>query len=233
MRKSARKRRALLPAEGQLRVDGDLGVYPLFVARVLAGDRVEVHRELALLKRVLAEDPHVPVLDLDDVVAGAGVAAQARRRGGPRVHDEHVLELPRVRDVLVPGEHQVRAHLLQKLEHISGVEDDVALAARAGDRDQVVVDDEDLEPLIYPAERLADEPVVLAPDPPVVEVWLRGVNPHHYGVFEVYARVPLPEEPLEVDVADVARVVVAGNDHYVLAPKAPDVLRRHLELLAV
>src|SRR5919205_4226716 len=196
MRKSARKRRALLPAEGQLRVDGDLGVYPLFVARVLAGDRVEVHRELALLKRVLAEDPHVPVLDLDDVVAGPGVPAQARRRGGPRVHDEHVLELPRVRDVLVSREHEVRVHLVEKLENISGIEDDVALAPRAWDRDQVVVDDEDLEPLPCALESPTDELVVLAPHPPVVEIRLGGVDPDHYGVLEVHTRVALPEEPL-------------------------------------
>jgi hypothetical protein len=61
---------------------------------------------------------------------------------------------------------------------------------------------------------------------------------HEYGtclcpVLEVYARVAFPEEPLEVDVADVARVVVAGDDHHVVAPEALDVLRSHLELLAV
>src|SRR5215208_7575061 len=80
----------------------------------------------------------------------------------------YVLELPRIRHVLVPREDQVRAHLVKELEYVAGVEDDVALAAGAGDGDQVVVNDEDLEPFFSPRERVADEPVVLAPDPPVV-----------------------------------------------------------------
>src|SRR5215208_1353331 len=45
----------------------------LFVMQVLVGRRVEVHDQLAVLERILAEDPHPAVFDLDDVVAGARV----------------------------------------------------------------------------------------------------------------------------------------------------------------
>ena len=84
-----------------------------------------------------------------------------------------------------------------------------------------------------PAKVVLDELVVLAPHPPVVQVGLRGVDGDHDGFVEVQDRVPLPEEPLEVDVADVARVVVAGDHHDPLAMDAPDVLGRLLELLTV
>src|SRR4028118_2015349 len=100
MRKRARKRRdpGLLAAERDPWVDADVRVDALLVARVLVGIRVEVHGELPLLERELAEHLHPAVLDLDDVVAGPRVPAQAGRRGGPRVHYEKVLELPRVRE---------------------------------------------------------------------------------------------------------------------------------------
>ena len=96
-----------------------------------------------------------------------------------------------------------------------------------------MVDDEDFELVVGPGEGLVDKLVVLAPHPPVVEVRLRGIDADHDGVLEVHDRVPFPEQTLEVDVAHVARVVVAGDDHDPLARYAPQVLGRLLELLAV
>src|SRR3712207_6182679 len=67
----------------------------------------------------------------------------------------------------------------------------------------------------------------------VVEVRLRGVYGHKNHVVEVHERLAFPEEALEVDVPDVARVVVARDDHYVFALDARDVLRGLLELFPV
>src|SRR5919112_2025233 len=94
MRKSARTVGDRLPVGERRPVVRavDLRVHPLLEARVLVGLGVEVYYELALLERVLAEDSNPSVLDLDDVVAGPGVAPEARRRSGPGVHDKHVLE---------------------------------------------------------------------------------------------------------------------------------------------
>src|SRR5919107_6383414 len=84
MRKSARTVGDRLPVGERRPVVRavDLRVHLLLEARVLVGLGIEVHYELALLERVLAEDPDPSVLDLDDVVAGPGVAPEARRRGG-------------------------------------------------------------------------------------------------------------------------------------------------------
>ena len=84
-------------------------------------------------------------VDLDHVVTGPRVPAQAQRRDRAGVDDEQVLEPPRVRHVLVAGEDEVDAGALQALDRVAGVVDDVALAARARDRQQVVVQDEDLQ----------------------------------------------------------------------------------------
>src|SRR3712207_4745110 len=201
---------------------------PIFVGR-----RVEVHDQLAVLERVLAEDPDPPVLDLDDVVAGARVAAQARRRGGPPVHDKHVLELPRVRHMLVPGEDEVHLRVRQQLQPVPSVGDYIPFPPGAGDRDQMVVDHEYLELTLRLGEGLMYKVVVLAPYPPIVEVRLRGVYRDHNRILEPHHRVPVPEEPLEMNVTHVARIVVAGDDHYTLAAEPLDVPRRRLELLPV
>src|SRR5215217_3829477 len=100
----------------------------LLGAGVLPGLSVEAYRELALLERVLAVNLRPPFLYLDHVVAGAGVAPEAEGRCGPRVHDQHVLQPPVVRDVLVPREHEIHPLLHKSLQDITGVEDDVALA---------------------------------------------------------------------------------------------------------
>src|SRR5215218_9007962 len=79
----------------------------LLVVQVLVGCGVEVHDQLAVLERVLAEYLHPPVFDLYDVVAGARVTPEAGGRGRACVDDEHVLEPPGVRHVLVAGEYEV------------------------------------------------------------------------------------------------------------------------------
>ena len=45
--------------------------------------------------------------------------------------------------MLVAGEHEVDAGALQALDRVAGVVHDVALAPRAGHRQQVMVEDED------------------------------------------------------------------------------------------
>src|ERR671932_38954 len=100
MRKSARttQRGGLEVAQGAaVGGAGDLRVYPVLEARVLAGVGVEVHDHLAFLERVLAEYPDPAVLYLYDVVAGTGVAPEPDRRGGPGDDGNHFLNPPRVR----------------------------------------------------------------------------------------------------------------------------------------
>jgi hypothetical protein len=67
----------------------------------------------------------------------------------------------------------------------------------------------------------------------VVEIRLGGVNAYQDHVLQVYDRVALSEESLEVQVADVSGVMVAGDDHYVLALDPADVFGSLLELLPV
>ena len=63
------------------------------------------------------------------------------------------------------------------------------------------------------ANCVAQEVVLGPPDLAVVEVGLGGVEADHGDVVEPQ-RVPArPDELLEVHVADVARVVVAGDHH--------------------
>ena len=81
--------------------------------------------------------------DLDDVVTGPRVPPQAQRRDRAGVDDEQVLEPPRVRDVLVPGEHEMDARAQEALDRVARVVDDVPLPPGAGHRQQVVVEHED------------------------------------------------------------------------------------------
>src|ERR687889_2298595 len=144
----------------------------LLGAGVLPGLSVEAHRELALLERVLAVTLNPPFLCLDHVVAGAGVAPEAEGRGGPRVHDQHVLQPPGVRDVLLPREHEIHPRLHKPLKNVTSVEDDVALAAGSRKRNEMMVDDEYLELVPGIGEGLFDEPVVLPAHLPIIEVRL-------------------------------------------------------------
>ena len=104
----------------------------------------------------------------------------------------------------------------QHLEGVAGVVDDVALAPRAGDRQQVVVEDEDPQ-----ARRLRRTPRgstrTAAADEAVVEVGLRRVDREQADAVLRSTRCARAEQLLEVDVADVARVVVAGHDDQVAA----------------
>src|SRR5215210_3992119 len=145
MRKSARTTQNTLPVAQRRAAVGRVRnlVYPVLEARVFSGLGVEVHDQLAFLERVLAKDPDAVVLYLYDVVAGPSVASETRRGGGSGVHDEHVLDPPRVRHVLVSREDQVHVQFREELQDISRVEDDVSLAARTGDRDQMVMHHED------------------------------------------------------------------------------------------
>ena len=81
--------------------------------------------------------------------------------------------------MLVPGEDEVDPGALQALEAVAGVVDDVALAAGPRDRQQVVVQDEDLQLGLLgllASELLLDPPVAPAADLTVVEVGLGRID---------------------------------------------------------
>jgi hypothetical protein len=73
--------------------------------------------------------------------------------------------------VLVSGQHDVDVELIQESQEVPCVGDDVALPACARDRDEVVVDDEDLH-VIRAIELLPDPVIGLPPDVPLVQVGL-------------------------------------------------------------
>ena len=106
----------------------------------------------------------------------------------------------------------MHAGALQALDDVARVVDDVALAAGAGDRQQVMVQDEDAQLGRLGGELLLDPPVAPAPDLAVVEVRLRRVDGDHRDAALPQHGVPVPEELLEMDVADVPRIVVS-RDH--------------------
>src|SRR6187200_2042902 len=90
----------------------------------------------------------------------------------------------------------------------------------------MVVEDEDLHVRRLGRELLLDPAVPSAPDLTVVEIGLARVDgdDRHWPFLQ--DRVPLAEHLLEVDVADVARVVVPGNDDEGVAVDPVDVLAR-------
>jgi hypothetical protein len=69
----------------------------------------------------------------------------------------------------VPGEHDVHFQVEEREQEIAGVLDDVALAAGARDRDQVVVDSDDLE-VVCVGELFPDPGVAVPADAALVEV---------------------------------------------------------------
>ena len=178
--------------------------------------RGEADHQLLAVVRVAAAHLDVLAVDLDDVVTGPRVAAEAQRGDRARVDDEHVLEPPRVRHVLVAGEHEIDARALEALDRVARVVDDVPLAARARHRQQVVVEDEHAQ-LGPRRELLLDPLVAAAADAAVVEVGLGRVDRDDGHRTHLQHRVAVAEELLEVDVADVARVVVPGDDDERLA----------------
>ena len=122
--------------------------------------------------------PHRSVVarDLDDVVTGSRVAAQAQSGNGPGVDDEQALQFPRVGHMLMTGEHEMDTRALQALDRITGVVNDVPLAPGARDRQQVVMQHEDAQLGRLGRELLLDPPVAAPPDLPVVEIGLGRVD---------------------------------------------------------
>ena len=98
------RRVVLAVDEGEDASHGRRRHLPLDAARVLLVlVRVdgELDDPLLPVKRVTAPDVDVRAVDLDHVVTGARVPAQAQRGDRSRVDDEEVLEPPGVRHVLV------------------------------------------------------------------------------------------------------------------------------------
>ena len=131
----------------------------------------------------------------------------------------------------MPGEDEVDAGALQALDRVAGVVDDVPLAARAGHRQQVVVEHEDAQVGGLGRELLLDPGVAAAADLAVVEVGLGRVDRDDGDAVLAQHRVPLAEQLLEVDVADVARVVVPGDDDERVALEPVEVLPGELVLV--
>ena len=128
------------------------------------------------------------------------------------------------------GEDEIDLGALQTLERVAGVVDDVPLAAGSGDRKQMVVQNEDPQ-VRRSRECLLDQAVAAASDLAVVEVGLGRVDRDDRRRPDVEHRVPLAEEILEVDVADVARVVVARDHDHRLAVDAVQVVARERVLV--
>ena len=106
--------------------------------------------------------------------------------------------------------------LPEERDHVAGVEHLIALAARAGHRHQMVVADEQAQ-IGVPVESFGDPAIVLAPDLALVDVRLGGVDGNerelHPADLGVQPRVTRAELLLEADIADVASVVVARDEH--------------------
>src|SRR5919197_4526621 len=103
-----------------LRTLSSLGRHLALDARRVLLELERVGRELddllLAVERVLAPDGDMAAGELDDVVTGSRVAAEAERRDGAGVDDEQVLQPPRVWDVLVAGEDEVDPGALQALD---------------------------------------------------------------------------------------------------------------------
>src|SRR5919106_1839479 len=191
----------------------------------------ELDDPLLVVERVLAPDVDVALLDLDQVVAGPRMTPEAKRGNRARVDDEDVLQPPGVRHVLVSREHEVDARPLERLEGVAGVIDDVALAAGAGHGQQMMVEREDAEVGVR-LELLADPRVAAAADVAVVEIRLGRVDRDDGNPVDVHDGVALAEELLEMEVTDVARVVVTRDDDQLVAVELVQVRLRFGVLLA-
>src|SRR5437867_439652 len=98
----------------------------------------------------------------------------------------------------------------QHLEEVAGIHHGGTLPARAGDRHEVMVQDEDLQRR-GSGELVADPVVVDPPHLTLVQIGLARVDADDPDVAEVVGPHPRSDQILEVEVADVARVVIAGN----------------------
>jgi hypothetical protein len=113
----------------------------------------------------------------------------------------------------VAGEDEVDPAPAQEREDVARVEHLVSLAAGSRDWHQVVVADEDAQ-VGLTGEALLDPAVVLAPDLAFVEVGLGGIDGDECDLEpleEARARVAGAEGVLEVQVPDIAGVVVARH----------------------
>src|SRR5262249_57004266 len=114
-------------------------------------------------------------------------------------------------------------------DRVERVVDGVPRAPRARQGEQVVVAAKDATVGRF-GEALLDPPVAPAPDLAVVEVRFGRVDGHNRDATDLDERPPVAEELLEVDVPDVARVVVAG-DHDDRAALEPVEVRLRLRVL--
>ena len=131
----------------------------------------------------------------------------------PAFADVHALEPPHVRHVLVAGEHDLHAGVDEHLEQVAGIHHGASLATRAGDRQQVMVQHEHLQ-LRGLLELTADPVVVHATDLALVQIRLARVDPDDANALDVVRPHAGADQILEMQVADVAGVVVARNgDH--------------------
>src|SRR5947207_787878 len=129
------------------------------------------------------------------------------------------------------GKDEIDAGALQAFDRVAGVVDDVSLTSRAWHRQQVVVADEDPQVGRW-SEALLDPGITATADLAVVEVGLRRVDRHHRHASHPRYRIAVAEQLLEMDVADVARIVVAGDhDEAVALDPAEVVLRERVLLL--
>jgi hypothetical protein len=176
----------------------------------------EVRHDLLGAARVAADHAHAVHEDLENVVARLLAPAHAHGGRGAGVDDEQVLEAPDVGDVLVAAQHQVDATFREHAQQVAGVGHDVALPPGPGHRHQVVVYRHDLERDGI-GEALLDPAVLLAPDAPAVEVGFGRIDPDQMHSVELDLRAAAAEQGLEVDLTDVAGVVVARDDQHPLA----------------
>src|SRR5947207_6694306 len=114
------------------------------------------------------------------------------------------------------GKDEIDAGALQAFDRVAGVVDDVSLTSRAWHRQQVVVADEDPQ-VRRGSEALLDPRVTATSDLAVIQVRLRRVDGDDRHAADPSDRVPVADELLEVDVADVARVLVPRDHHEGLA----------------
>ena len=192
--------------------DCHLGLDPAGVLLVLEGVGRELDDALLSVERMAAPDVDMAAGDLDHVVTGPRVPPQAQRRDRAGVDDEEVLEPPRVRDVLVTGENELHAGPQQALDHVSRVVDDVSLPPGAGYGQEMVMQHEDPQVCGLSCELALDPRVAAAADLAVVEIGLGRVDRDDRHPALAQDAVALAEQLLEVHVADVARVVVPGDD---------------------